>query len=83
MMTAPFPKSEGWCWIYGGFLMPVICLLWLLKYGKIAGSNPFRAAGFQWQTTSPPPTHNFHETPVVTQEPYSYENDTEEEMTVA
>lgn len=63
---------------HAGDISVVVPEIW-----KIAGSNPFRAAGFQWQTTSPPPTHNFHETPVVTQEPYSYENDTEEEMTVA
>lgn len=61
-----------------GLLMPMFYMLWSLKYGAIAGNNPFRATGLEWQTTSPPPTHNFHETPIVTQEAYDYESQTEE-----
>ena len=61
-----------------GLLMPMAYMLWSLKYGAIAGNNPYRATGLEWQTTSPPPTHNFHETPIVTQEAYDYESLTEE-----
>jgi cytochrome c oxidase subunit 1 len=61
-----------------GLLMPMFYMVWSLKYGAIAGNNPFRATGLEWQTTSPPPTHNFHETPIVTQEAYDYESMTEE-----
>ena len=61
-----------------GLLMPMFYMLWSLKYGQIAGNNPYRATGLEWQTTSPPPTHNFHETPIVTQEAYDYESQTEE-----
>jgi cytochrome c oxidase subunit 1 len=61
-----------------GLLMPMAYMLWSLKYGTIAGNNPYRATGLEWQTTSPPPTHNFHETPIVTQEAYDYESLTEE-----
>ncbi|PYY19524.1 MAG: cytochrome c oxidase subunit I [Acidobacteria bacterium] len=61
-----------------GLLMPMFYMLWSLKYGEIAGNNPYRATGLEWQTTSPPPTHNFHETPIVTQEAYDYESQTEE-----
>ena len=75
-------SSAGASVLAVGLLMPMVYLLWSLKYGKIAGSNPFRATGLEWQTSSPPPTHNFHETPVVTQEPYAYENEAEEEITV-
>jgi cytochrome c oxidase subunit 1 len=50
----------------------MIYLTWSLKYGPIAGPNPWEATGLEWQTSSPPPEHNFHETPVVTQEPYHY-----------
>ncbi|HEY5028273.1 MAG TPA: hypothetical protein VIK39_07675 [Candidatus Angelobacter sp.] len=46
-------------------LRPSIYFLWSLKYGEVAGDNPWHATGLEWQTTSPPPTHNFHETPVV------------------
>ena len=55
-----------------GFILPAIYFLWSLKYGEVAGDNPWHATGLEWQTTSPPPTHNFHETPVVTSEPYDY-----------
>jgi cytochrome c oxidase subunit 1 len=61
-----------------GLLMPMFYMLWSLKYGEIAGNNPYRATGLEWQTTSPPPTHNFHETPIVTRDAYDYESLTEE-----
>ena len=55
-----------------GFILPAIYFLWSLKYGEVAGPNPWRAKGLEWETSSPPPTHNFHETPIVTTEPYNY-----------
>lgn len=55
-----------------GYLFPLIYLLWSLKYGPISGPNPWAATGLEWQTSSPPPTHNFHVTPVVTEDPYTY-----------
>jgi cytochrome c oxidase subunit I len=54
------------------YLLPLIYLLWSLFYGKKAGANPWRATGLEWKTSSPPPKHNFEETPVVTEEPYNY-----------
>ena len=55
-----------------GYLLPLLYLLWSLRYGKPAGDNPWNAAGLEWMTASPPPTHNFDETPVVTWEAYNY-----------
>jgi cytochrome c oxidase subunit I len=55
-----------------GFLIPLVYLLWSLKYGKPAGNNPWGAKGLEWETTSPPPTYNFETTPVVTEEAYAY-----------
>jgi cytochrome c oxidase subunit 1 len=55
-----------------GYLLPLIYLLWSLRYGQRAGDNPWSAAGLEWMTSSPPPTHNFEETPVVTWEAYNY-----------
>jgi cytochrome c oxidase subunit 1 len=63
-----------------GYLLPLIYLLWSLRYGEIAGSNPWGATGLEWQTTSPPPTHNFEETPVVTEEPYAFDKHPEMEF---
>jgi cytochrome c oxidase subunit 1 len=57
-----------------GYLLPMVYLLWSLRYGKIATDNPWNATGLEWQTPSPPPTFNFDETPVVTWEAYEYEN---------
>ncbi|MEO8216007.1 MAG: cytochrome c oxidase subunit I [Acidobacteriota bacterium] len=53
-----------------GYALPLFYLLWSLKYGKIAGKNPWEAVGLEWETSSPPPTQNFTETPVVTWEAY-------------
>jgi cytochrome c oxidase subunit 1 len=54
------------------YLLPLIYLLWSLRNGKRAGKNPWHATGLEWATPSPPPKHNFEETPVVTEEPYNY-----------
>ena len=55
-----------------GFLLPLIYLLWSLKYGKLSPPNPWGAVGLEWTTQSPPITHNFEETPVVTWDAYDY-----------
>ena len=55
-----------------GYLLPALYLLWSLKYGKIAGSNPWQAAGLEWMVQSPPLTQNFIETPIVDFEAYDY-----------
>ncbi len=55
-----------------GYLLPMIYLLWSLRYGEPAGDNPWGATGLEWQTPSPPPRDNFDTAPVVTAEPYAY-----------
>jgi cytochrome c oxidase subunit 1 len=57
-----------------GYLLPMIYLLWSLRYGKLAGNNPWSASGLEWMTPSPPTTFNFDETPEVTWEAYDYEH---------
>jgi cytochrome c oxidase subunit I len=66
-------SSAGATILGAGYLLPLIYLLWSLRHGARAGSNPWNATGLEWQTPSPPPTNNFAATPVVTEEPYSYE----------
>jgi cytochrome c oxidase subunit 1 len=55
-----------------GFILPLIYLLWSLKYGPKAGPNPYNSTSLEWQTDSPPPTENFTYTPTVTEPPYCY-----------
>jgi cytochrome c oxidase subunit 1 len=55
-----------------GYLIPLIYFIWSIRYGPIAGPNPWRAKGLEWETPSPPPTENFEETPIVTEEAYAY-----------
>ena len=45
-----------------GYLLPVLYLVWSLKYGEIAGANPWQATGLEWTVQSPPPVENFRET---------------------
>ncbi len=40
--------------------------------GPAAGDNPWEARTLEWQTTSPPPEHNFHAIPQVVGHPYDY-----------
>jgi cytochrome c oxidase subunit I len=55
-----------------GYVIPMIYLIWSMRYGKPAGPNPWGAKGLEWQTTSPPPTENFATTPTVTEGAYAY-----------
>ena len=55
-----------------GYALPLIYLLYSLRFGRKAGPNPWGAVGLEWTTSSPPPKDNFHETPVVTWDAYDY-----------
>ena len=56
-----------------GYLFPLVYLLWSLRYGEVAGDNPWNAAGLEWKTSSPPPTFNFDVEPIVDFEAYNYD----------
>ncbi len=62
----------------GGFLLGVSVLPFLYNAviswarGPVATSNPWQALTLEWQTSSPPPDHNFLEPPVVEHGPYDY-----------
>jgi cytochrome c oxidase subunit 1 len=55
-----------------GTLLPMIYLVWSMRYGRIAEANPWHLPGLEWRTSSPPPTENFIVTPVVTWEAYEF-----------
>ena len=65
-------SSAGASILAVGYVLPLIYLLWSLRYGEVASDNPWGATGLEWRTPSPPPTENFPETPVVTWEAYDY-----------
>ena len=55
-----------------GYVIPMCYFLWSMRYGKAASANPWGAVGLEWETTSPPPPHNFDVQPVITHGPYDY-----------
>jgi cytochrome c oxidase subunit 1 len=55
-----------------GYVLPMVYLIWSLRYGEPATENPWGATGLEWQVPSPPPTENFDETPIVSEPAYNY-----------
>jgi cytochrome c oxidase subunit 1 len=70
-------SSAGAAVLALAYALPIFYLGWSLFFGRRATSNPWNATGLEWQTTSPPPQHNFEITPVVTRGPYDYTPDAE------
>jgi cytochrome c oxidase subunit 1 len=65
-------SSAGASILAVGLTLPVFYLLWSLWFGKDAPANPWGAVGLEWTTSSPPPTENFEEQPIVTWEAYEF-----------
>jgi cytochrome c oxidase subunit I len=66
-------SSAGASILAVAYILPLGYLAWSLLRGERASPNPWRATGLEWQTPSPPPTHNFERTPIVTSGPYLYD----------
>ena len=66
-------SSAGASILAVAYILPLGYLGWSLLRGERAAPNPWRATGLEWQTSSPPPKHNFEHTPVVTAGPYLYD----------
>ncbi len=64
------------------YIFPFTYLLYSLFKGPLAGNNPWRATGLEWQTTSPPPTFNFDKPPIVDEPPYAYDVEENEEYDI-
>ncbi len=65
-------SSAGASILAVAYVLPFTYFIWSLYRGPRASDNPWRAAGLEWRVPSPPPTHNFVETPQVDFEAYDY-----------
>jgi cytochrome c oxidase subunit 1 len=66
-----FSTFGSWILAAGFFLMAGY-LFASLRKPMDAPANPWGATGLEWKMPSPPTTHNFDYTPVITEEPYNY-----------
>jgi cytochrome c oxidase subunit I+III len=57
--------SLGVLFMTAGVIVFIVNFLRSLKYGELAGNNPWGASTLEWATTSPPPDCNFLELPTV------------------
>jgi cytochrome c oxidase subunit I len=55
-----------------GYVLPLFYLIWSLRNGPKAPTNPWGASGLEWIIPSPPPVENFEEEVYVTAEAYTY-----------
>jgi cytochrome c oxidase subunit I len=65
-------SSAGATLLAFGFGIILIYLTLSLKYGRVAGPNPWGSRGFEWYTPSPPPAHVFVRRPAVDGAPHEY-----------
>lgn len=65
-------SSAGAVILAAAYLLPLGYLGWSLVRGEQASNNPWDALGLDWQTSSPPPEHNFVAPPQVPEVPYDY-----------
>ena len=65
------------------FIIPAWYLTKSLINGPHATANPWGAHGLEWETSSPPPTFNFNQTPVVLDEVYDFDPVSEHEQLMA
>jgi len=63
-------------WILiSGIILMIVSLIISKRKGEKAPNNPWNGITLEWQTTSPPPVHNFDKMPELTKGgPYNFPN---------
>jgi cytochrome c oxidase subunit 1 len=56
-----------------GLVVVLVYTLVSIKWGPVAGSNPWHSRGYEWGTPSPPPVENWETTPVFDHGPHDYQ----------
>jgi len=65
--------STAGSWVLGlGLLLALVYLVWSIFFGDRAPRNPWGSRSYEWSTPTPPPKHNFEETPVFPPSAYDY-----------
>lgn len=57
-----------------GLIGMISNLIYHRRRGAIAPANPWHGVTLEWQIPSPPPHENFDEVPVITRDPYVFDN---------
>jgi len=57
-----------------GLIGMISNLVYHIRRGAIAPANPWHGVTLEWQIPSPPPHENFDEVPVITRDPYVFDN---------
>ncbi|MCI0573694.1 MAG: cbb3-type cytochrome c oxidase subunit I [Myxococcaceae bacterium] len=66
-------STLGALMLFTGFFTILCYLIYALRHGKLATSNPWDSHGYEWRTASPPTTHNFDgPQPFFPEEPHLY-----------
>ncbi len=63
-------STTGASVLAGGLVLTLLYLTYAAVRGPVAGNNPWNARGLEWETTSPPPVHNFGPEPIVLPDDY-------------
>jgi cytochrome c oxidase subunit 1 len=71
-----FISTIGAYIIMSGMLILLGAIITSWRSGEPSGPNPWHANTLEWQVSTPPPLENFDVLPVITEDPYHYDETT-------
>ncbi|MCU1363757.1 MAG: Cytochrome-c oxidase [Acidimicrobiaceae bacterium] len=71
-----FISTIGAYMIMSGMLVLLGAVITSWRSGEPSGPNPWRANTLEWQVPTPPPLENFDVLPVITEDPYHFDETT-------